>query len=81
MLDMKGKKFTIEEMKDKVFSEITEIEDKFIEITCDSLYSNKDMRCPIISAKDKEELLELDYKRHACFCTLEILDEMEKAEA
>ena len=79
MLDMKGKKFTIEEMQDLVFSEITEIEDKFIEMTCDSLRSNKNNA--IISAKDKEELLELDYKRHACFCTLEILDEMEKAEA
>ncbi len=81
MLDMKGKKFTIEEMQDLVFSEITEIEDKFIEMTCDSLRSNKNMRCPIISAKDKVELLELDYKRHACFCTLEILDDMKKAEA
>jgi hypothetical protein len=78
MLDMKGKKFTIEEMQDLVFSEITEIEDKFIEMTCNSLRSR---HLPIISAKAKEELLELDYKRHACFCTLEILDEMEKAEA
>ena len=67
---MKGKKFTIEACK--------------YDPTCEGCVNGLcryDMTPEQKIAKDKEELLELDYKRHACFCTLEILDEMEKAEA
>lgn len=58
-------------ISDKVVEHLIELENEFIELTTKQLEKGRRF-----SEKDRQHLLELDYKRHASYCTLEILEDL-----